>query len=59
MSKNYRIIWLKAVRAKMFLRIHGFLADTEHKKIVGRIEKYADKNALFIEQSEIEKQRLI
>lgn len=59
MSNNHKRIWLKAWRAKMYLRIHGFLPDTEHKKIVGRIEKYADKNTLFIEQSEIEKQRLI
>lgn len=58
-NKNHGIIWLKAWRAKMFLRIHGFLADSEHKKIVSRIENYADKHGIFIEQSDIEKQRLI
>ena len=37
-----KLIHRRAVEAKVFLRVHGFLPDTENDKIQKRIDKYRD-----------------
>lgn len=48
-------ILIEAHRSRGFLRIHGFLSDTENTKLVNKILKYRDKNKIEVTAKELEK----
>lgn len=45
--------FLRAWRAKAFLRINGFLADSELKKINARLIKYQEKHKIEVTDAEL------
>lgn len=48
-AKTFKEFW----RARVMLRIHGFISDSENAKIIKRLEAYRVKNNIVITNKEL------